>query len=1534
MRLAVLSALLVAAFALVPAPLGQPADPVTDPADAGPNHRFVQWVQNLVDSLGQPISVTNSYVELGLGMNYWDTESRQWLPSVPEFEQTDDGYFVVRRTQHQVIVSPDLAVERAVDILTPDGVRLQSTPRGVALVDPDSGKSVMLGECASGEPEWVAPGEVIFREAFDGLAGSIRYRLTSTSIEQDVLLEEQIAPELVARLGLNPLRTRVVILTEFFDTAPTADLRTPDGERRLVFGAMQVGSGQVFRLDSDEAMATAPVKPSWELLEGRRFLVESVDYIALRPLMDALPMPSQGRIDALKSRVRRTASVVPSRLTPRKADTGGGARASRAPWRASSPTSWGEPLLTFGHQAANQSAASSARPSRSLVLDYALQLSTGQSNYLFKGDTTYHVTGPVPMDATTTFEAGCVIKYAPGSNAALRLKGPIVWQGSPYRPVVLTARDDTSVGDAVQGATNSPSGYYAAVALDIDRATNATPALLQYFRIAYAQVGIALNGATNHVFTHGQLVNCQRGFGVTNTDLSLRNVLFHGVLTNFVGSSSTGRCEHVTVNTANWCNDNNACSYLYFTNSLLAGVTNSGTLTVTNATAVLASADGVFQTVGQGANYLAAGSQYRNWSGASTNINGELAATLRSLTTYPPMVLSNDFMVTLTLGPRAQRDTAAKDLGFHYVPLDYCWSSLNLTNATLVLTNGVAVGFYGPKGTTLRNGAVFVSEGAPDRLNRLVRYTAVQEQPGAWATNFTSPFLAPVTANPLPEVRLRFTDVSFLADTASRRQLLGLEGPMVGVFELSHCQIRGAYVHVFNTTAYGMGLAWTNNLLQRCTIYLSQPNLSGYYGFALDAYNTLFLKGSVTLDRNYSGTTWTLKDNLFDCDTLSLPGTNAPTVSNTGYRTGLTTLGGTGNKTGLVPDYQGGLATNWFGALGNYYYPTNGAAGSLTNLIDTGSVTNAGLRGLYHCTTTTNQVKDAATTLDIGFHYAAADTTNGLPQDYDGDGLADYVEDRNGDGNCSGDTYCYTSSDTDNDGLSDLDAYDLSQNVLVNNPLNDYGNEQNTQWQPKVVALGDAVIVGYWDSNQGIWGLAATHPAEGLTNPTPCRMVAYSVSVDGGRTFSDMGVPPMLDTEWGDAGDPVLAIDRASGTIYYVGTSERYYSRGVPFWKSLDRGASFSRCPTIQTNITGSDYPWIAVDDWPGTGQHDLYLVIGGSYTNSYGPLWLTVSTDGSGTSWSTPTRIGSANAWMQQMVVGSDHVAYAAWKNDISSTSFSLETCAVSNRGASVSTNRTICQLRTANHPVHLFRDNGSPDTNDWFKAYVYPALGVNPSASRSNHLYVAYLDKSESTNDRADVFFTRSSDGGVTWTSPLRVNLDGTTNDQWMPSLAMRPDGNQLFVGWLDRRNDTNNSLIDVYGRWASIATNGTVTFSTNDFRITTESFPPAYGGCLTINTNMGYYDPVWPSANVDLHWIYDWWFNTWPVPDGCPPEECPPQPHLTDAESYARLIGEHNGVYADMNHVYFVWSDSRLLSMGTLNPSRREADVRLVKLRWPNM
>ena len=45
----------------------------------------------------------------------------------------------------------------------------------------------------------------------------------------------------------------------------------------------------------------------------------------------------------------------------------------------------------------------------------------------------------------------------------------------------------------------------------------------------------------------------------------------------------------------------------------------------------------------------------------------------------------------------------------------------------------------------------------------------------------------------------------------------------------------------------------------------------------------------------------------------------------------------------------------------------------------------------------TNQTRELSTMVDIGFHYVAVGT-NGVPLDTDGDGLADYAEDSNGNG--------------------------------------------------------------------------------------------------------------------------------------------------------------------------------------------------------------------------------------------------------------------------------------------------------------------------------------------------------------------------------------------------------------------------------------------------------------------------------------------------------------------------------------------------------
>ena len=52
------------------------------------------------------------------------------------------------------------------------------------------------------------------------------------------------------------------------------------------------------------------------------------------------------------------------------------------------------------------------------------------------------------------------------------------------------------------------------------------------------------------------------------------------------------------------------------------------------------------------------------------------------------------FTTPTTLFPQALRDSDVPDLGYHYFSLDYLWTALEVTNASLTLSNGVAIGFY------------------------------------------------------------------------------------------------------------------------------------------------------------------------------------------------------------------------------------------------------------------------------------------------------------------------------------------------------------------------------------------------------------------------------------------------------------------------------------------------------------------------------------------------------------------------------------------------------------------------------------------------------------------------------------------------------------------------------------------------------------------------------------------------------------------------------------------------------------------------
>lgn len=113
--------------------------------------------------------------------------------------------------------------------------------------------------------------------------------------------------------------------------------------------------------------------------------------------------------------------------------------------------------------------------------------------------------------------------------------------------------------------------------------------------------------------------------------------------------------------------------------------------------------------------------------------------------------------------------------------------------------------------------------------------------------------------------------------------------------------------------------------------------------------------------------------------------------------------------------------------------------------------------------------------------------------------------------------------------------------------------------------------------------------------------------------------------------------------------------------------------------------------------------------------------------------------------------------------------------------------------------------------------AAVIRVSPINSNHLYVAYAERPLPGLDESDIFFIRSTNAGVTWSTPIKVNNDVSACDQVLPWMEVKPDGT-IEIVWYDRRNDPNDYLWDVY---YAASSNGGQSFISN-LKVNTVSFP----------------------------------------------------------------------------------------------------------------
>lgn len=933
----------------------------------GLGHQRVEWVGEVLDEQGKRSLVTNSYIQLETGLNHHDANG-ELVPSDPNFELTADGA-IAWKGQHRVSLSGSPDGSGAVQIRMPDNRLLVGNVVGLAYYDAASSQSVMIAEVQKAEGWLTNPNQVTYVDAFTGVKADLRYTSSKAGLEQDVILRE--TPPDPAKLGFDPATTRLEVWTEFTDAPepklkkrqksapetgnPKSSKSEDDDEDSVVdFGAMQIGEGRAFSTGQEAGPENILVKKRWlRTPEGRVFLIEAVHLPGIRPQLDKLPTGRAGLSSPFKTGLPRMQALIG---LPRKAK----GQKTHA---------------TIRRPSADQASVLNAKAG--FVMDWNILNPGWIADQTFRGDTTYHITDRVYLSGTTTIEGGTVIQYSKiiwGSvYPGLLAVGPVVCKTSPFRPAIFTACDDDTVGEKISGSTGTPGwDRYGEFAL---RIYNASGIKLENMRFYNGHCTLSIDGSASNSVVNMQFFKC--AWPIVNTyaaDLGCYNVLIQdvhpgGYSFDRWGTTNSIFGEHVTVR--NSCLKG-ACN-LTLKNSLVTDLGCTSGYVNGGGTVVLSSEAGVFQSVWGGNNYLADGSPYRNVG--VTNIAAELAVGFREMTTYAPQILTGSLAAGTVLAPVVARDVDMPDLGYHYPALDYLLSGAIVQGGTVTLTNGVGIGFSGSCAFDLRDAGVLVSEGRPDRLNRILRQQLVQERSVVGEATADAVFKANTAVTTKPSLGLRFTEVNTLAwadasstldPTRGRLELLkttSLGSPALALqsLALTDCQFGGVTLNYSPNSTSATTVGLVNNVFERGRVSIGISGSAN--SLTLSLRNNLFWRTSVSVNHYQGGALpppWIVMENVFDNANPFLAGNSGDPFGNVlwdynGY-VNAGEGGGTHNQNVATFTY----AT---GPLGKWYQ-------SSTTFVNAGSRT-AGAAGLYQSTTRAIQTKEGSSVVDLGFHYPA-----------------------------------------------------------------------------------------------------------------------------------------------------------------------------------------------------------------------------------------------------------------------------------------------------------------------------------------------------------------------------------------------------------------------------------------------------------------------------------------------------------------------------------------------------------------------------------
>ncbi len=309
--------------------------------------------------------------------------------------------------------------------------------------------------------------------------------------------------------------------------------------------------------------------------------------------------------------------------------------------------------------------------------------------------------------------------------------------------------------------------------------------------------------------------------------------------------------------------------------------------------------------------------------------------------------------------------------------------------------------------------------------------------------------------------------------------------------------------------------------------------------------------------------------------------------------------------------------------------------------------------------------------------------------------------------------------------------------------------------------------------------------------------VGFARSTNGGATWAET---LMYEPTYPGDCDPCIVVND-SGHICYVWLSYNptNYTGDIYLTKSRDWGKTWgpSVCLTPNTPNNLDDKPWAAVDgnymfltwfDYGGTGNLCF------KRSTDYGQTWSAAVSVGSGGNGTMPFR-------------GTGQNLFVGW--GMQNVRLNRST----NLGSSWLGQQTIitCPWSPPSTPYRLNN---------------IPSFATSLDRTR---LYVVFADSRWGSN-QLDVSFSRSTDQGVTWSTPVKINdtPSGDTTLQFYPWIAVDPNDN-LHVVWHDTRGRSRYWI----GQYYAYSTNYGVTWSVNQRVSDTVAYANTFIGDYTACT-----------------------------------------------------------------------------------------------------